>query len=154
MSVPGNVFTTPASRTSRYNNSSMDSPEPTDLFSLPNSSPATVRKTLEVHEEELQRRIQLVAKLGESLMRQQNELRERLREVGEENYDESDEEATIDPNLKAKLADLERSYNDVERESARAFLSVKPVAANISSSGAQVKDNPFLDAGWKREDEY
>lgn len=99
----------------------------TQLFSLTASSPSQAKRALEAHLAETERRLQEASRLGTALVNQQRELTEKLREV-EQQQDESD----IGPELRQKLADLEKEYNEIGRETARAFMAPKRV---ISGDG-------------------
>lgn len=96
----------------------------TQLFSLDASSPAQARRALEAHLAETERRLEDASKLGTALVEQQRELSDKLKEV-ERQQDESE----IGPELRRKLADLEKEYNDIGRETARAFLAPKRLAS-------------------------
>ena len=82
-------------------------------------SPSQVKRALETHLEETAKRLDIVGDLGNRLLNQKNALSERLKEVEGENGEE------LNPELKQKLVDLEKEYNEVGRESARAFLTTK-----------------------------
>lgn len=90
------------------------------LLTLNSSSPAQLRRALEAHLAETDRRLQETSKLGTALVQQQRELSDRLKEVGQQQ-----EEGDIGPELRQKLAELEKEYNDIGRESARASLGPK-----------------------------
>ncbi|KAL6718742.1 hypothetical protein ACLMJK_002976 [Lecanora helva] len=121
---------TPPSRPQNHRYSSFD----TQLFALnhPSSSPAQAKKALEAHLAETDRRIQETSKLGTSLVQQRQHLSQRLRDVGSQ-----EEDSQISPELRQKLVDIEREYNEVGRQSARAFLGPK------SSSQGDGPDTPF-----------
>jgi hypothetical protein len=106
----------------------------TQLFSLnhPSSSPAQAKRALEAHLAETDRRIQETSKLGTTLVQQRQNLSLRLRDVGSQ-----DEEGEISPELRQKLIEIEKEYNEVGRQSARAFLGPK---ANTQGDGS---DAPF-----------
>ncbi|RPB05199.1 hypothetical protein L873DRAFT_1785842 [Choiromyces venosus 120613-1] len=116
--------TTPGpSGSSRF--SSMDPPP---HLSLPTSSPSQVKRTLEAHLQEVNKRIETAAALGRTLLGQQQEIEARIKEVQEGGEQ-------IDPELKKKLVELEKEYNEVGRESARAVLTNKIMAGNGGNSG-------------------
>jgi hypothetical protein len=92
----------------------------TQLFSLNATSPSQAKRALEAHLAETERRLQEASKLGTALVQQQKELTEKLKEV-----DEQQDDGEIGPDLRRKLVDLEKEYNEVGRESARAFLAPK-----------------------------
>lgn len=73
---------------------------------------------------ETDRRIQETSKLGTTLVQQRVNLAQRLQDVGSQ-----EEEAHISPELRQKLVEIEREYNEVGRQSARAFLGPKSEAA-------------------------
>lgn len=86
----------------------------------PASSPSQVKRTLEAHLSETERRLQDTQKLGKSLLQQQSELADRLREV-----EQQQNEAEISPELRQRLVELEKEHNEVGREIARALLGPK-----------------------------
>ena len=88
-------------------------------------SPSHVKRSLVAHIAETERRLQDTQKLGESLLLQQSELNDKLREV-----EEQQGEVEITPVLRQKLADLEKEHNDVGKEIARALLGPKARAVS------------------------
>ncbi|KAH9845045.1 anucleate primary sterigmata protein A-like [Teratosphaeria destructans] len=100
----------------------------TDHFSLcASNSPSHTKRALEAHLKDTDRRIQDASKLGTTLVQQRRELAARLKEV--ESVEHSNE---VPAELQRKLSELEREYNEVGRESARAFL---PKSRNVGESG-------------------
>ncbi|KAJ5573523.1 uncharacterized protein N7459_007950 [Penicillium hispanicum] len=95
----------------------------TQLFSLNASSPAQAKRALEAHLAETERRLEEASKLGTALIDQQRELSEQLKEV-----ERQQDEGEMGPELRQKLADLEREYTEIGRETARAFLAPKRLA--------------------------
>ena len=95
----------------------------TQLFSLNASSPAQAKRALEAHLAETERRLEEASKLGTALIEQQRELSEQLKEV-----ELQQNEGEMGPELRRKLADLEREYTEIGRETARAFLAPKRLA--------------------------
>ncbi|KAJ6185932.1 hypothetical protein N7519_007233 [Penicillium mononematosum] len=95
----------------------------TQLYSLNASSPAQAKRALEAHLAETERRLEEASKLGTALIDQQRQLSEQLKEVEQEQN-----EGEMGPELRRKLADLEKEYNEIGRESARAFLGPKRLA--------------------------
>ncbi|KAJ5146041.1 Pleckstrin homology domain Mcp5-type [Penicillium bovifimosum] len=95
----------------------------TQLYSLNASSPAQAKRALEAHLAETERRLEEASKLGTALIEQQQQLSEQLKEV-----ELRQDEGEIGPDLRRKLADLEKEYNEIGRESARAFLAPKRLA--------------------------
>ncbi|EEP79401.1 predicted protein [Uncinocarpus reesii 1704] len=90
------------------------------LFTLNASSPSQVKRALEAHLAETDRRLQEASKLGTALVDQQRELSEKLKEV-----ERQQEDGEIGPDLRRKLNDLEREYNEIGRETARVSLGPK-----------------------------
>lgn len=98
----------------------------TQLFALgPATSPEQARRALEAHLVETERRIQDASKLGTTLVQQRKDLSDRLKEV-----EKQQNEGDITPELRQKLVEIEREYNEVGRESARAFLPKSRVSSN------------------------
>lgn len=100
----------------------------TQLYSLDASSPAQAKRALEAHLAETERRLEEASKLGTALIEQQKELEEKLKEV-----EQQQEAGQIGPDLRQKLADLEKEYNEIGRETARAFLAPKRMAGGEDS---------------------
>ncbi len=80
------------------------------------TSPEEAKRALEAHLAETETRIEEAGRLGTTLVQQRKELAARLREV-EHQQDDGD----ITPDLRLKLVALEREYNEVGKESARAY---------------------------------
>jgi hypothetical protein len=115
-------FISPPGGTFHHRYSHFDS----QLFPFgPSTSPEQAKCMLEAHLSETQRRIQEASKLGTALLQQQKELAEKLNEVEKQQNEED-----ITPELRQKLVEIEREYNEVGRESARAFLSKSRVSSN------------------------
>ncbi|CAD6443887.1 6d2f186a-f94d-43d3-bc16-ecc1343bab63 [Sclerotinia trifoliorum] len=105
------------------------------LFALgPSTSPEQAKRALEAHLAETERRIQEASNLGTTLLQQRKDLGERLKEV-----EKQQSEGDITPELRQKLVDIEKEYNEVGRETARAFLPKSRVPS--SEMGA----SPFTD---------
>lgn len=108
------------------------------LFALgPNASPAQAKRALEAHLAETDRRMEEAGKLGTALVQQRNELTERLKEV-----EKLEAEGELSEELRQRLADIEKDYNEVARDSARAFLPKSRVPSNEASTGS-----PFAPEG-------
>ena len=98
----------------------------TQLFALhQTTSPAQAKRALEAHLTETERRIQEASKLGTTLVRQRQDLADRIKDV-----ELQQKEGNIGPELRQKLIDIEKEYNEVGRESARAFLPKSRVSSN------------------------
>ncbi|KAI5307466.1 hypothetical protein KEM55_008222, partial [Ascosphaera atra] len=110
--------------------SSFDS---SSLFSLTNSSPGQVRRALEAHLTETERRLEDASRLGTSLVEQQRELSEKLHE-----FEQKDDNQEIGPELSKKLAQLEKEVNDLGRETAKATLGArsKPIGSINTGSAS------------------
>lgn len=105
------------------------------LFALgPSTSPEQAKRALEAHLAETERRIQEASNLGTTLLQQRKDLGERLKEV-----EKQQSEGDITPELRQKLVDIEKEYNEVGMETARAFLPKS--RAPSSEMGA----SPFTD---------
>lgn len=96
-----------------------------------------VKRALEAHLADIQRRMEEAGKLGSSLVRQQKELTERLKEVTQ-----LDVEGDLTPDLRQRLLDIEKQYNEVAKESARAFLPKQRIPSNETSASS-----PFAPEG-------
>jgi hypothetical protein len=98
----------------------------TQLFALgPTTSPDQAKRALEAHLTETERRIQEASKLGTTLVQQRLDLEERLKDV-----EKQQNEGDISPELRQKLVEIEKEYNEVGRESARAFLPKSRVSSS------------------------
>jgi hypothetical protein len=101
------------------------------LFALdPATSPEQAKRALEAHLAETERRIQEASKLGTTLVQQRKDLADRLKDV-----EKQQSEGDITPELRQKLVEIEREYNEVGRESARAFLP-KPRVSSSEMGGS------------------
>ena len=90
----------------------------TDQFSMYSSnSPTQAKRALEAHLKDTDRRIQDASRLGTTLLQQRKDLTARLKDVEQVEHDND-----VPADLRKKLAELEREYNEVGKESARAFL--------------------------------
>lgn len=97
-----------------------------DTFALgPGASPTSAKRALEAHLADTERRMAEAGKLGTALVQQRQELADRLKEV--EQLEAEDE---LSPDLKQKLTVIEKDFNEVARESARAFLPKSRVPSN------------------------
>ncbi|OTA98162.1 hypothetical protein M426DRAFT_17694 [Hypoxylon sp. CI-4A] len=108
------------------------------VFALgPNASPAQAKRALEAHLAETERRMEEAGKLGTALVQQRKELSDRLKEV--ENLQT---QGQLSDDLRQKLVEIEKDYNDVAKESARAFLPKQRVPSNEAATGS-----PFVPEG-------
>lgn len=106
-------------------------PDPQLFVFGPNASPDQAKRALEAHLAETDRRMEEAGKLGTALVAQRKELAERLKEV-----EKLQTEGELSEDLRQKLADLEKEYNEVARESARAFLPKQRVPSNEAAPGS------------------
>lgn len=89
-----------------------------ELFAAgPGSSPRQAKRALESHLAETERRLDEAGKLGTALVSQRKALAEQLQEIEKLQAD-----GELGPELRQKLVEIEREYNDLARESARAFI--------------------------------
>ena len=91
-------------------------------------SPAAAKRALEAHLKDTDRRIQDASRLGSTLVQQRKDLAARLQEV-----ELVPHEHEVPGDLRRKLRELEREYNELGRESARAFLPKSRVVSDITS---------------------
>jgi hypothetical protein len=106
------------------------------LFALgPASSPGQAKRALEAHLAETERRMAEAGKLGTALVQQQKEIKERLAEV-----DKMEAEGELGDELRQKLVEIEKDYNDVARETARAFLPKQRVPSNEAQGSPYVPE--------------
>ncbi|KAI1391817.1 uncharacterized protein F4822DRAFT_436034 [Hypoxylon trugodes] len=123
----------PPSGSSHHRFSNFDA----QVFALgPQSSPGQAKRALEAHLAETDRRMEEAGKLGTALLQQRKELTDRLREV-----EKSQTEGELSDDLRLRLVEIEKDYNDVARESARAFLPKQRVPSN------EVAGSPFVPEG-------
>ena len=114
-------------------------PFDTEQFSLyTTSSPSQAKRALEAHLKDTDRRIQDASKLGTTLVQQRKDLAARLKDVEQVKQDNE-----VPEDLRKKLADLEKEYNEMGKESARAFLP----KARVSSTGVESTPSAFTGSG-------
>lgn len=113
------------------------------LFSLGHAaSPEQAKRALEAHLADTQQRMEEAGKLGTTLLQQQKELTERIKEVEKLQA----EEAELTPELSRKIADLENEYMQVARDSARAFIPKQRVPSSEDPS-TMAAGSPFAPQG-------
>lgn len=96
-----------------------------------NGSPVQAKRALQAHLAETTRRLQETSHLGNALVQQRRELEEKLQEV-----EQQQQENDIGPELRQRLAELEKEFNEVGRETARAFLPKSRVPSGETDVGA------------------
>lgn len=105
----------------------------TNLFALaPGSSAEQVKRAIQAHIQDTERRMEEAGKLGTALVHQQKQLTDKLREV-----EQLQSESELNPELRQRLVDIEKDYNEVARDSARALLPKQRVPSN------EVPASPF-----------
>jgi len=127
-------FVTVPSGQTHLRHSTFDS----QLFALnPGTSAEQVKRAIEAHLKDTERRMEEAGKLGTALVQQRKELNDRLREV-------EHLQAEVEPGqeLRQRLAEIEKDYNDVARETARAFLPKQRIPSNETAQGS-----PFAPEG-------
>ncbi|KAL0937919.1 anucleate primary sterigmata protein a [Colletotrichum truncatum] len=95
------------------------------------ASPDQAKRALQAHIADTERRLDEAGKLGTALVQQRKELAERLKEV-----EDLQTEGELTPDLRAKLVEIEKEFNDVARETARAFLPKQRVPSNEAAGGS------------------
>ncbi|KAI3397308.1 hypothetical protein diail_10965 [Diaporthe ilicicola] len=96
----------------------------------PGASATSAKHALEAHLADTDRRMEEAGKLGTALVQQRKELEDRLREV-----EQLEAEEELSPDLKNKLTSIEKDFNEVARESARAFLPKQRIASSEVAVG-------------------
>jgi hypothetical protein len=99
------------------------------------ASPSQARRTIQAHLTETERRLQDTHKLGTTLLQQQTELTEKLKEV-----EEQPDDTELPAELKQRLLDLGKEHDDVGKEIARAMLA--PRSRVVSAEDQQLQDSP------------
>lgn len=103
-----------------------------DLFIAgPGSSPRQAKRALEAHLAETERRLEEAGRLGTALVSQRKALTERLQDV-----EKLQTSGDLSPDLRQKLVEIEKDYNDLAKESARAFMPKSRVPSNETASGS------------------
>ncbi|KAJ5637194.1 hypothetical protein N7490_007073 [Penicillium lividum] len=99
------------------------------LFNINASSPAQAKRALAARLAETERQLEETSKVGTALIEQQRQLEDYLKTL-EQQKDESE----MSPELCQKLADLERDYAEIERDTTRAILAPKRLAGSSEES--------------------
>ena len=119
----------------RPTNSSRHSAANTPLFALnqPSPSPAQAKTTLEERLAETDKRIQETSRLGTTLVQQRSTLAQRIREVEMQGQGNQ-----ITPELREKLKQVEKEYQEVERQSARSIQGPRTASPAVGESSNAV----------------
>lgn len=129
---PNDPFLSSSTNPAHHRFSHFDS----QLFALgPTTSPDQAKRALEAHLAQTRQRIVEASRIGTTLVQQQKELEDRLKDV-----EKQQSEADIPPELRQKLIDIEKEYHEVGRESARAFLSKSRVSSGEFGSSPYTGD--------------
>jgi len=127
-------FVTSPSGQTHLRHSTFDS----QLFALgPGTSTEQVKRAIEAHLKDTERRMEEAGKLGTALVEQRKKLTDHLREV-----EQAQAEGEPGEELRQLLIEIERDYNDVARETARAFLPKQRIPSNEAAQGS-----PFAPEG-------
>ncbi|KAF1818358.1 uncharacterized protein K489DRAFT_384970 [Dissoconium aciculare CBS 342.82] len=116
-----------------------------DFSAYSTNSPSSARRALEAHLKDTERRIQDASRLGTTLLQQRKDLVSRIKDV-----EQIQTQNEVPADLRDKLLALEREYNEVGRESARAFLPKSRITSeaslesseNSSVLSAQARESP------------
>ena len=118
----GDPFVSNTSTSTHHRYSAFDE----ELFaSGPGTSPRQAKRALEAHLAETERRLDEAGKLGTALVAQRVAIAEQLQEV-----EQLQSEEELNPDLRQKLMGIEKDFNDLARESARALLPKQRVPSN------------------------
>lgn len=96
----------------------------------PGASATSAKQALEAHLADTDRRMEEAGKLGTALVQQRKEIEDRLKEV-----EQLEAEEELSPDLKKKLTSIEKDFNEVARESARAFFPKQRLPSNEVTVG-------------------
>ena len=97
-------------------------------LSMSDRSHSDVKRKLEQRLADTKAKMYNIGRLGESLVQQEQELNDRIRELDTQSNDDE-----IRPELRSKLAALESGFKEVERESAKAFAKTIPFLGKVRS---------------------
>ncbi|KAL5629005.1 hypothetical protein BROUX41_002396 [Berkeleyomyces rouxiae] len=95
----------------------------------PAASPAHARRALEAHLADTERRLEETGRLGTQLVQQRQDVLDQLHRVDELGHDDE-----LTPQLRTKLNDIEKEFNDVVRETSRAYMPRQRIASNESAA--------------------
>jgi len=103
------------------------------------SSPSQAKRALEAHLLETDRRLDEAGQLGTGLIQQKRILTDRLKEI-----ERLQDERELGPELRQKLVELEREYNELGRDSARAFMGSRRSGVGSESDSGLSQDETAL----------
>jgi hypothetical protein len=96
------------------------------VLSMSDRSHSDVKRKLEHRLADTKAIMYNIGRLGESLVKQERELNDRIKEMDSQPQDDE-----IRPELRSKLADLENGFKEIERESAKAFAKTTPFLGKV-----------------------
>lgn len=95
------------------------------LSQVSDGSPARAKGVVEAHLAETDRRLREASELGTVLVKQRKDLLDRLKEIEAQQGEEE-----VGPELRKKLEEIENEFNEVGRQSIRAFVTKSRVSSN------------------------
>jgi hypothetical protein len=98
------------------------------VLALPTTSTSQAKRTLQAHLSEIRKRSEVTGQLCRDLVKQEEEIKARL-------LDLEDAGDHMGSDLESKLAELEKEYIDVGRETARALLTNKIMGGGSGGGG-------------------
>jgi hypothetical protein len=98
------------------------------VVSMPDRSASDIKRKLELRLADTRTKKYNIGRLGESLVKQEQELIDRIKEM-----EAQPQEDEIKPELRSKLADLENGFKEIERESAKAFSKTTLLLGKVCS---------------------
>jgi hypothetical protein len=96
------------------------------VISIYDRSPADIKRALEQRLADTKAKMYNIGRLGESLVKQEKDLNDRLRDVDAQSQDDE-----IRPELRSKLAELELGFKEIEKESVKAFSKAMPALGKV-----------------------
>ena len=106
------------------------------LSQFSHGSPARAKGVVEAHLAETDRRLREASELGTVLVKQRKDLSDRLQEI-----EAQQDEEEVGPELRKKLEEIEIEFNEVGRQSIRAFVAKSRVS---SSENADPSASPAV----------
>ena len=96
-------------------------------LSMSDRSHTDIKRKLEQRLVDTKAKMVNIGRLGESLVKQEQELTDRIKDLDTQPSDHE-----IRPELRSKLADLENGFKEIERESAKVFAKTMPFLGKVS----------------------
>jgi hypothetical protein len=107
---------------------------PSSIAMADRSAPE-IRRKLEHRLQDTQTKMFNIGKLGESLVKQEQELKDRIQEMEAQSQDEE-----VAPEIRSKLDELETGFKEIERESAKVFAKNPLSLTKASPAFPQLSD--------------